>query len=392
MIVKNESKNVERLFNTLLGIIDCACITDTGSTDNTVSVIQNWFEKNSLPVTIHHSIFQNFGHNRTESITFAKQSYPNVDYFLLSDADNTWVQDKNKNFRDQLTEEDHFVTVVSKTYTYLTISFLKADLDWKCIGVTHEYWMKGDRTPNPSRGVIDCLRIEDKEDGGCKQNKFTRDEKLLLNGYYSSLTNSVLKHRYAFYLGQTYRCLKKWPESIYWYRKVVEDPYNGFDQELFIARYYIGINYSSLAIKARFIDNKKDVSEILHMAEYHLLDAYEFRKVRSEPLYKLCDLFCTFGMYDKAWLVGIKGEAIEFPEKEFMFVEHEIYKYMFTYKLLSVGSKLEKIPNWNPLDKNITNKINNERKDILNYYFKKLLQKNPPSDIIEKAKNIMNLL
>ena len=47
MIVKNESKIITRLFDSVISIIDCYCICDTGSTDNTIELIKNYFlEKN----------------------------------------------------------------------------------------------------------------------------------------------------------------------------------------------------------------------------------------------------------------------------------------------------------------------------------------------------------
>ena len=43
MIVKNESKIITRLFDSLIGIIDCYCICDTGSTDDTINLITKYF-------------------------------------------------------------------------------------------------------------------------------------------------------------------------------------------------------------------------------------------------------------------------------------------------------------------------------------------------------------
>lgn len=43
MIVKNESKIITRLFDSVLDIIDCYCICDTGSTDNTINIIKEYF-------------------------------------------------------------------------------------------------------------------------------------------------------------------------------------------------------------------------------------------------------------------------------------------------------------------------------------------------------------
>ena len=40
MIVKNESKIITRLLESVLPIIDTYCICDTGSTDNTIEVIE----------------------------------------------------------------------------------------------------------------------------------------------------------------------------------------------------------------------------------------------------------------------------------------------------------------------------------------------------------------
>ena len=39
MIVKNESKIITRLLASVFPIIDCYCIFDTGSTDNTIELI-----------------------------------------------------------------------------------------------------------------------------------------------------------------------------------------------------------------------------------------------------------------------------------------------------------------------------------------------------------------
>ena len=43
MIVKNESRVIERLLRSVLPLIDTYCICDTGSTDNTVEIIKTFF-------------------------------------------------------------------------------------------------------------------------------------------------------------------------------------------------------------------------------------------------------------------------------------------------------------------------------------------------------------
>ena len=54
MIVKNESKIITRLLDSVIDIIDCYCICDTGSTDNTVQLITDYFLAHGKPVSYTH--------------------------------------------------------------------------------------------------------------------------------------------------------------------------------------------------------------------------------------------------------------------------------------------------------------------------------------------------
>ena len=84
MIVKNESKIIERLLDSVLPIIDSICICDTGSTDNTVEIIQNFMKNNNLPGEVFSEPFRNFGYNRSIAL---KKADAWGDYALLLDAD-----------------------------------------------------------------------------------------------------------------------------------------------------------------------------------------------------------------------------------------------------------------------------------------------------------------
>ena len=49
MIVKNESKIITRLFDSVYKIIDYYCICDTGSTDDTIDIIKEYFKGKNIP-------------------------------------------------------------------------------------------------------------------------------------------------------------------------------------------------------------------------------------------------------------------------------------------------------------------------------------------------------
>ena len=86
MIVKNESKIITRLFDSVVTIIDSYCICDTGSTDDTVQIIRDYFSKKNIPGLIIFEPFKHFCHNRN----FALHSALGLsDYILVMDADMT---------------------------------------------------------------------------------------------------------------------------------------------------------------------------------------------------------------------------------------------------------------------------------------------------------------
>ena len=99
MIVKNESKIIHRLLESVLPIIDTYCICDTGSTDNTTEVITEFFSKNNITGKIVFEPFKNFAHNRN----FALNACAGLsDYILLLDADMVLdVQNFDKNMLSQ---------------------------------------------------------------------------------------------------------------------------------------------------------------------------------------------------------------------------------------------------------------------------------------------------
>jgi glycosyltransferase involved in cell wall biosynthesis len=87
MIVKNESKIILRLLESVYKIIDAFCICDTGSDDDTPDVIKNFFKKKNIPGYVSKKKFVNFGFNRNFSLDKCRMLYEDYDYILLLDAD-----------------------------------------------------------------------------------------------------------------------------------------------------------------------------------------------------------------------------------------------------------------------------------------------------------------
>jgi glycosyltransferase involved in cell wall biosynthesis len=63
-IIKNESKIIRRLFESIKEFIDYWVIIDTGSTDSTLEILESF--KKEIPGEIHQSEWINFETNRNE--------------------------------------------------------------------------------------------------------------------------------------------------------------------------------------------------------------------------------------------------------------------------------------------------------------------------------------
>src|SRR3972149_12094275 len=83
MIVKNESKIITRCLDSVINYIDYWVICDTGSSDNTIEIIIDYF-KDRIKGELYAIPWQDFGYNRSQAV---KLSRGKADYLLLMDAD-----------------------------------------------------------------------------------------------------------------------------------------------------------------------------------------------------------------------------------------------------------------------------------------------------------------
>ena len=173
MIVKNESKIICRFLDSIKSIIDYACICDTGSTDDTINVINNYFETNNMKGKVITKEFVNFQENRNFVLNEAKKY---GDYLLFLDADMMLVN-AEKIDKTKLKGEGYLILQKGGALSYYNLRLVPSNSNCEYIGVTHEFLSFDGPKIN-----LDDVYINDVGDGGCKQDKFTRDELLLKKG------------------------------------------------------------------------------------------------------------------------------------------------------------------------------------------------------------------
>lgn len=308
LMIKNEEKILLRCLQSMEGIVDMYCILDTGSTDSSLAIAKQFLETH--PGCVTEEPWQNFGYNRTVSFQRA-QEYCRAGgwdlsstYGILVDADMVFVCGNLK--EKTLGAVGYKALQKNGNLEYMNARLLRMDYSWRCVGVTHEYW------DGPTDQLEkDVCYIDDKNDGGCKADKFTRDRALLEAG----LTAEPDNVRYTFYLAQTYSCLNMLDESIVKYKKRIEQ--GGWFEEIWYSYYSIGDLYK----------RKGDVIEF----EAWMLRAYAYRKERAESVYKLAQHFRAAGEHYKAYHYIQLGQKIPYPNDS-LFIEANVYRGLFDYE------------------------------------------------------------
>ena len=306
MIVKNESKVILRLLHSVVFLIDCYCICDTGSTDDTVEKITEFFEKANIPGKIVHEPFKNFAHNRN----FALNACLGMsDFVLLMDADMV-LRETTIPKEKWITKADHFsILQGSDNFFYKNTRIVRNNGLYSYSGATHEYI----NTPTSSRSLLllqSELFIEDIGDGGAKGNKFQRDIALLLQGIQDEPENV----RYYFYLANSYHDLGETEKAMEYYQKRID--LKGWVEEVWYSHFRLGKCCKKLG--------KIDAAIV------HWLNAFDTIPQRLESLYEIIYHYRLVGKQRTAFLFyeeAKKQLAKNLPREEHLFLQNDVYTY-----------------------------------------------------------------
>lgn len=300
MIVKNESKVIRKCLTSVRPLIDYWVIVDTGSTDGTQDVIREFMK--DVPGELHEQEWINFAHNRNGALEQAKHK---GDYVLFIDADEILEFDEGFTL-PELTHDYYYITTKYASIQYVRNQLIKNALNWKWVGVLHEYLTAPEAHTN---GILTGVYNVPSHDGARSQDplKFQKDAALLEE----ALKEEPHNVRYQFYLAQSYRDAQDYPRAIESYKKRIA--MGGFDQEIFWSKLQIGLLQDALEEPAE--DVIKSYNE-----------AYLYRPTRAEPLYRLAEFYRRSNNFLAGYLVAREGLQIKLPN-DVLFVEQWIYDY-----------------------------------------------------------------
>ena len=275
-MVKNETRIIERLMGSVKGKVDAIVICDTGSTDDTVAKATEWLATNDMSGGIFEYTFKNFGKSRTESFHCCQRWVTDAGW----DATKTWalLLDGDMMLSDplnraQLAAFDIVQAGVTLKQSagsliYSNVRVLRCSEPWICKGATHEAWTC---PQNKHTTLLENPVLIDHGDGGCKADKYPRDVRLLKEDL-EEMPNDTRTH---FYLGQTYLCMRDWPNAIATLKRRIE--LGGWDEEVYIARHYLGECYENMGDSANAI--------------YTLLEAWQARPFRTEAIVRAIRIY-----------------------------------------------------------------------------------------------------
>lgn len=312
MIVKNESRIIERLLETVAPFIDAYCICDTGSTDNTKELIETFMAGKGLKGEVFSEPFKNFGYNRSVALDRAARWGT---YALLLDADMKLVVGPGltkEALHGLLREEGYMMVQRNPSLEYYNTRIVKTGIGVKCVGPTHEYYEFPGGARHHTRIPINMLYIDDIGDGGAKADKIPRDIRLLLAGIEEEPNNG----RYHFYLANVYRDAGRHREAIETYKKRIA--LGGWYEEVWNAMYEMG--KCQLAIG-------EDSAGIMT-----LLDAFQFHPHRAEPLHEAIMYYRFRGKNHLAQMLLDRAKEIPYPSNDVLFIKKPVYDYLLDYE------------------------------------------------------------
>jgi len=310
MIVKNETHIIQECFDSVYKHIDYWVIVDTGSTDGTQEFIKKYFAEKGIPGELHERPWLGFGHNRTEALDLCNGK---ADYAWMIDADDRILGEFKYPNSKNLTADGYALKCSRDNCIWWRNQIFKTGIGWKYLGVLHEY-AHCDKEQLVQEKIDGNYGLEARTLGHRNTNvtpveKYSKDAEVLLEALKTEPNNS----RYQFYLAQSYFDSQQWDKATEAYYKRVE--MGGWEEECY---------YSLFRVALIAIAQQKPWEEI----QRKLLDAYDYRPCRAEPLHMLARALRSMGRNRAAYLFAKEAANIPHPQQDILFIDTNVYTWM----------------------------------------------------------------
>lgn len=335
MIVKNESKNLIRLFDSIHTFIDFYIISDTGSIDDTIDLIIALGKKFNIPGKIVQHQWQDFAFNRQfalETATHARMSGEhNCDWLLIIDADEELIVADN-DWVNKLSPGVSY-TVYKKlgglSYKHLFLLWINGE-KWKWIGKVHNYLVNENQSFKKEHQLGVFIKAHQSEGSNSKRFKDKNEQgsyylaELLkeLEGVDLTTKNSMR----FFSLAYTYRDNNDLESAIIILKRLEE--FVGVSK---------GLKYISLVFIGKF---QMRLNRNIELIEPYLKKALELIPERNEAPYYLSVLNRMRGNYLGSRKILESVNTLLPLDGQFNIVESDISLWKIKYELAFISFQL----------------------------------------------------
>jgi glycosyltransferase involved in cell wall biosynthesis len=253
LTVKNEAAVIERCIRAARAYVDCAVIVDTGSTDDTVSIIERVCRDLHLSLTMHTRDWVGFATNYTLALELAS---PHADYVWLLDADEVATAPANWEMPELTADGYEYCRLWAGDWEVWGTRIFRASRPWRYVGERHAI----PRCDGARVEMLHGLEVENRRDGasgkqtrGEQRARFMRD----VEHFSELLARNPSDTRSVYYLAQSYHDAGMPNAALLAYHRRSKMT-GGFDEERYIsllqvARYKRRLRYSPEEVEATYV-------------------------------------------------------------------------------------------------------------------------------------------
>lgn len=333
-IMKDESHVAKRMLDSIKNIVDGICVVDTGSTDDSIEIVENWGKENNVETYVIKRPFDNFENSRNCSFEKAREKFlpetddGNVYYNFWLDFDEQLIIDET--FDKQSLDKDLYMfdTYIGQM-KYTRNELVRLDMGFRFYGPIHEYIIPPKDKPDVTSDVLKGVKVDVKTDGASWQENIQMkyiSHAHILEKYISENRKDP---RWIFYTAQSYHDSsnidnkderdERLRRAIRYYKERVERP-DGFAEERF---------YSQLRIGSIM----KRMEEPWNLTLQALLKAYSIEPTRGESIKVIVDYYLQIGEWNLAYMYADFGlrnfhNKNPYPNK-LLFIDNNLYVWKF---------------------------------------------------------------
>ena len=367
MIVKDESHIISQTLRNIVKHIPIEhyVICDTGSTDNTINIIEDTMKELEIPGKVFQHKWVNFSHNRNLALNLARDY---AQYAFIFDADDSIIVESNDSLDtrqyvfglDELDGPGYSFKFGGGNCSYVRSLLVNLGYQWYFRGVLHE--------------VIVCDGIEQVKcitgnyhiisgrSGSRNKDplKYKKDALIFEEAINNPKTPRDLLSRYAFYCAQSWYDFRNTDKALEWYNLCI-NKYDNWDEEKY---------YASLRLATIYKERKEYEKAIMYA-----LYASEYNKLRIEGTHLAAHI--AFYQLDRKHLANtlIKTQLntamkMTRPLDSFLFSCIDVYKYEYINDALIFSHYDNDIELVKQCCKELSRRVSNlgdETKLVMNY-------------------------